>query len=106
LKAGVTDRRGHQLTHGLPSSLAQPAQQLTVVEEERAKHLRDREGPQTVSDLLEHLVGEKGAEHRPALGGARGAEAAPLTGERHQKLGAALVAAHPGEAVIEDPAVA
>ncbi|HVS63888.1 MAG TPA: protein kinase [Thermoanaerobaculia bacterium] len=33
LKARVTDRRGHQPTHGLPSSLAQSAQQLTVVEE-------------------------------------------------------------------------
>lgn len=30
-------------------------------------------------DLLEHLIGEKRAEHRPTLGGARGTEAAALT---------------------------
>jgi hypothetical protein len=33
LKAGITDGGGDQLTDGLPPSLAQAAQELTVVEE-------------------------------------------------------------------------
>jgi hypothetical protein len=93
-----TDGRRHQLADDLPASLAQPAEQLAVVEEVRAQHLRYREGPQAVPYLLEYLFGQQRSKQRPALGGARGAEPPPLTGERHQVLATAVVAAHPREA--------
>lgn len=47
----------------------EPAEQLAVVEEEDAEHLRDRERPQAVPDLLDHLLGQKGGlPGRPARG--------------------------------------
>lgn len=71
----------------------------------RPQHLRDREGPQTVTGVLEHLLGQERAEQRSTLGGARGTEPPSLAGEGDQILGATLLAADPSEAVIVDAAV-
>jgi hypothetical protein len=101
----VADGSGHQLAHDLPADAAEAAEQLTMVEEEDPQHLRDRERPQAVPDLLDDLLGEERAEERTALGRARRTEPPSLTGERDEVLGPALGAAHPREAAVEGAAV-
>lgn len=97
----IAGGNGHQLAHGLPASAPEPPEKLSVVEEEHPQHLRNRERPQAVPDLL----GEERAEERTALGRARRTEPPSLTGEGDEVLGPALGAAHPREAAVEDAAV-
>jgi len=58
-----------------------------------------------MADVGEHLLTEKRGERGSALGGAGWAQAAALAGERHQVLGVAGAASHPGEPVLQDAAV-
>jgi len=74
----LTGRGGHQLLDRLPGEPSQPPPQLTPAEEDRPQHLRNREDPLRVADVIEDVVDEEGREPRPPLGSARGAQLALL----------------------------
>ncbi len=85
----LAGRHGHQLADGLPGhgdESAERAEELPVVHEVGAKHLR-------------------GGELGRALGAAGGTEPPPFAGKREKKLGSAAGTADAGEASLEDAAV-
>jgi hypothetical protein len=75
---GLTGRGGHQLSHRSPGEPCQGPPQLAPADEERPQHLRNREDPLRVGDVLEDVVDEERGQLRPPLGGAGGAQLALL----------------------------
>ena len=67
---GLEGRGGHQLLDRLPGEASQGPAQLAPAEEERPQHLRNREDPLRVPDVLEDLIDEEGRELRAPLGSA------------------------------------
>jgi len=96
-RAGRLELGGHAERERLPNCTS-GARSMTI-------SLGQSKGPQAMPNLLEDFVGEEGAENGLSLGSAGRAEAAALARVRDEKLGAALVAAHSGEAAIEDAAI-
>ena len=57
LEGRITDGARHELGDHLPARPAEASQQLPMMKEEDPQHLRDRERPQSVTDVLGHLRG-------------------------------------------------
>ena len=91
-----------QGARGDPAQQSQPA---PVVEEVGAQALRERQHHLAVRDRGEQALIKPQASLGQPPRVTRRAEVSPLAAQRHQELGPAGRAAHPGEAVLEQAAI-
>ena len=91
-----------QGARGDPAQQSQPA---PVVEEVGTQALRERQHQLAVRDRGEQALIKPQASLGQPPRVTRREEVAPLAAQRHQELGPAGRAAHPGEAVLEQAAI-
>ena len=101
----LAERGLHVGAQGARGHAAQQPQPAPVLEEVRPQALGERQHHLPVRHRSERVLVEPQAPLGQPPGVARGAEMAPLAPERYQELGPARAAAHPGEAVLEQPTV-